>query len=72
MLSWTGKRPTFSLLIFTVLVLWGVVHNAAVQADWNTERKKVLTAAKKEGRVVAYASSSYDSTLRAFGCVGPH
>ena len=61
--SWIRNKLNVSLPAFGFLILCVLIPDALVRADWNTEWQQVLAAAKKEGRVMAYTSSSYDSTL---------
>jgi ABC-type glycerol-3-phosphate transport system substrate-binding protein len=55
-----GVKATFIILL--VLTVYG----AESEADWKTEWASTLQAAKKEGRVMFYASTRYDGVIAAF------
>ena len=55
-----------------IILLVFAVNGAEGRADWKTEWESTLQAAKKEGRVMFYASNRYDGVIAEFQKRFPH
>src|SRR5262245_43600326 len=60
------KKPTFIILLTFILFHSAAISaNSIAQADWRTEFKKTVEAAKQEGQVNIYIGT-YEPVLEAF------
>ena len=67
MLSFTNSRSNFpSKPVPISVVLLFLANGAEVRPDWRTEWESTLQAARKEERVVFYASTRYDGVVAEF------
>jgi len=63
---WLGVSKGHGAKVAFIIFLASAVNGAEGRADWKTEWESTLQAAKKEGRVMFYASTRYDGVIAEF------
>ena len=63
---WTGVSKGHGAKAAFIILLVLAVNGAEGRADWKMEWESTLQAARKEGRVMFYASTRYDGVIAAF------